>query len=237
MVCKDNWPEGWLDEFLVLHQYGFSRILNNRKNTIVWVNKEGNEKLFSINNIWKDMEVEDGKVDWYNVIWFNKNIPRHAFVLWVALQGRLSTQDRIAAWKPNDVMQCGFCKKCLDSVEHLFFSCAYPKNVWRELQNLLNVNLYFNWRNCVEEPKRLPNNNNIWSIVRRLTFGAVVYYIWKERNNRIFRKEKRDEKIIVQIIKEVIQLKMAGFVVKDSIAVREIEAKWNVKIQRTIERM
>ncbi|GKA59809.1 RNA-directed DNA polymerase, eukaryota, reverse transcriptase zinc-binding domain protein [Tanacetum coccineum] len=144
MVCKDNWPEGWLDEFLVLHQYGFSRILNNRKNTIVWVNKEGNEKLFSINNIWKDMEVEDGKVDWYNVIWFNKNIPRHAFVLWMALQGRLSTQDRIATWKPNDVMQCGFYEKCLDSVEHLFFSCAYPKNVWRDLQNLLNVNLSFN---------------------------------------------------------------------------------------------
>ncbi|GKB61174.1 RNA-directed DNA polymerase, eukaryota, reverse transcriptase zinc-binding domain protein [Tanacetum coccineum] len=154
VVCRDNWPEGWLDEFPVLHQYGFPRILNNRKDTI-------------------DMEVDDGKVDWYNVIWFNKNIPRHAFVLWMALQGRLSTQDRIAAWKPNDVMQCGFCEKCLDS----------------------------------------------------------------ERNNRIFRKEKRDKKIIVQIIKEVIQLKMAGFVVKDSIAVREIEAKWNAKIQRTIERM
>ncbi|GJV89008.1 RNA-directed DNA polymerase, eukaryota, reverse transcriptase zinc-binding domain protein [Tanacetum coccineum] len=106
VVCRDNCPEGWLDEFPVLHQYGFLRILNNRKDTIVWVNKEGNNKLFSIKNIWKDMEVDDGKVDWYNVIWFNKNIPRHAFVLWMALQGRLSTHDRIAAWKPNDVMQC-----------------------------------------------------------------------------------------------------------------------------------
>ncbi|GJV77011.1 hypothetical protein Tco_1508595 [Tanacetum coccineum] len=86
VVCRDNWPEGWLDEFPVLHQYGFPRILNNRKDTIVWVNKEGNEKLFSIKNVWKDMEVDDGKVDWYNVIWFNKNIPRHAFVLWMALK-------------------------------------------------------------------------------------------------------------------------------------------------------
>nr|GEW40904.1 RNA-directed DNA polymerase, eukaryota, reverse transcriptase zinc-binding domain protein [Tanacetum cinerariifolium] len=137
---------------------------------------------------------------------------------------KLSTQDRIAVWKPNEVMQCVFCKQCLDSIEHLFFTCIYSKNVWKELR-LLSVNMPFSRRNIMEELQRFPNNNNIWSIIRKLMFGAVAYYIWQERNNRVFRDEKIDEMTLVQIIKEIIQLRITGFAVKDSKAVKEVEAR------------
>ncbi|GJV44979.1 RNA-directed DNA polymerase, eukaryota [Tanacetum coccineum] len=63
-------------------------------------------------------------------------------------------------------------------------------------------------------------------------FGAVVYYTWQERNNRVFREEKRDEKTLIQTIKEIVQLKIAGFVVKESRAVREVEDRWSLQIQR-----
>ncbi|GKG46814.1 hypothetical protein Tco_0504011, partial [Tanacetum coccineum] len=63
-------------------------------------------------------------------------------------------------------------------------------------------------------------------------FGAVVYYTWQERNNRVFREEKRDEKTLIQTIKEIVQLKIAGFVVKESGAVREVEDRWSLQIQR-----
>nr|GFA75851.1 reverse transcriptase zinc-binding domain-containing protein [Tanacetum cinerariifolium] len=63
----------------------------------------------------------------------------------------------------------------------------------------------------LEELQRLPNNNNIWSIIRKFMFGVVVYYIWQERNNRVFREEKRDEMTLVQTIKEIIQLRIARF--------------------------
>ncbi|GKA27286.1 hypothetical protein Tco_0713454 [Tanacetum coccineum] len=69
-------------------------------------------------------------------------------------------------------------------------------------------------------------------IVRRIVFGAGVYFIWQERNNRIFKEEKRDVKTMVQLIKEVIRLKIAGFAVKDSRTVQEVEERWNVKIQK-----
>ncbi|GJY36083.1 NIN-like protein [Tanacetum coccineum] len=232
MSYGGNWPDGWTNEYPILSQYGILSIQDGRIDAIVWVDKNGEEKPFSVKNVWKDMECDEAKADWCKVVWFNRNIPRHALVLWMALQNRLNTQDRIAVWKPNDVMHCVFCNQCLDSIEHLFFKCKYSKNVWKELQRLLNVNISFSWRNSVEELQRLPNNNNIWSIVRRLMFGVVVYYIWQERNNRIFREGKRDEKILVQTIKEIIQLKIVGFEVKDSKAVREVEARWNVKIQR-----
>ncbi|GKE84115.1 hypothetical protein Tco_1557857 [Tanacetum coccineum] len=153
--CKDKWPEGWTNEYPILNQFGFPSIQDGIKDETVWVDKSGEERPFSVKNVWKDLKCDEAK--------------------------------------------------CLDSVGHLFFTCVYPKNVWKELQRLLSVNMSFSWRNIVEQ---------------------------LQRNNRVFREEKRDEKTLVQTIKEIIQLRIVGFEVKESKAVREVEARWNVQIQR-----
>ena len=67
------------------------------------------------------MSGSGNKVLWKDVVWFPQSIPRHSFVLWMAVQCRLMTQDRLAAWKPNEDMKCVFCKLTQDSHEHLFF--------------------------------------------------------------------------------------------------------------------
>ncbi|GKD51469.1 RNA-directed DNA polymerase, eukaryota, reverse transcriptase zinc-binding domain protein [Tanacetum coccineum] len=182
--------------------------------------------------VWKDLNEEVAEVDWHRTVWFNKNIPIHAFILWMAIQDRLNTQEMIVVWSLDDGMKCVFYKQCMDSIKHLFFTCDFTLKVWKELQRLLSVNMSFNWIEIMEELKKLPNNQNIWSIVRKLIFGAVVYYIWIERNNRIFKKEERDGKALIQCIKDVVQLKIARFTVKESRAVREVEGRWNIKIQR-----
>nr|GEU58639.1 hypothetical protein [Tanacetum cinerariifolium] len=63
-------------------------------------------------------------------------------------------------------------------------------------------------------------------------FGAMVYYTWQERNNRLFKGGKIDETTLIKTIKETVQLKIASFVVKESRAVREVEDRWNLQIQR-----
>ncbi|GJZ05399.1 RNA-directed DNA polymerase, eukaryota, reverse transcriptase zinc-binding domain protein [Tanacetum coccineum] len=150
--------------------------------------------------VWKDLNEEVAEVDWHRTVWFNKNIPIHAFILWMAIQDRLNTQEMIVVWSLDDGMKCVFYKQCMDSVKHLFFTCDFTLKVWKDLQRLLSVNMSFNWIEIMEELKKLPNNQNIWSIVRKLIFGAVVYYIWIERNNKIF-KEERDGKALIQCIK------------------------------------
>ncbi|GKD73351.1 reverse transcriptase domain-containing protein [Tanacetum coccineum] len=114
----------------------------------------GKETKFTIKAVWLDMCSSDPKVGWHSVIWFNKCIPRHAFVLWMAVQKRLSTQDRVA--------------------------------------------------------------------------------VWILENGRMFKKDKRDEKTVLQIIKETVRLKMASFKVKNSMALREVESRWDMSFKKVV---
>ncbi|GJV03652.1 RNA-directed DNA polymerase, eukaryota, reverse transcriptase zinc-binding domain protein [Tanacetum coccineum] len=174
------------------------------------------------------------KMEWYPVIWYNMSIPKHTFVVWMALQNKLMTQENIAKWKDDDGMKCSLCQCCMDSIEHLFFMCPYTNAVWGEIQKMLNVQLSYVWHIIVDELIGLPNNKNVWSIVRRLVFGAAVYFIWQERNRRMFQNEKREVKNVVEIIKETVRLKLASFVVKNGRTVRNVEAVWGIKFYRKV---
>ncbi|GJU97187.1 hypothetical protein Tco_1326458 [Tanacetum coccineum] len=114
----------------------------------------------------------------------------------------------------------------------LFFTCEFSNGAWNELLKLLNVRLGDSLDQIIIEMKALPLNKNIWSIVRMIVCNAVVYYIWQERNNRIFKNEKRDKDTIINIVKETVGMKLLGLRVKESITVKEVKGRWNIKMQR-----
>ncbi|GKG43665.1 RNA-directed DNA polymerase, eukaryota, reverse transcriptase zinc-binding domain protein, partial [Tanacetum coccineum] len=49
--------------------------------------------------------------------------------MWMAVQNKLTTQDKIAVWKPNEILECALSNQCPDSHNHLFFNCPYSSNV------------------------------------------------------------------------------------------------------------
>ncbi|PWA58458.1 hypothetical protein CTI12_AA400660 [Artemisia annua] len=71
------------------------------------------------------------------IVWYNHCIPRHAFILWLAILGRLSTQDRLAKWYPGRMDKCALCEDCLDSHEHMCFKCPYDRKIWKEIKELI----------------------------------------------------------------------------------------------------
>ncbi|GKA05183.1 RNA-directed DNA polymerase, eukaryota, reverse transcriptase zinc-binding domain protein [Tanacetum coccineum] len=186
--------------------FSIGKILVRNKDTIVWLASNGQEQKFKISNVWKERVNNDSKVDWYSM-------------------------DKLTVWRPNEDFKCVLCNKCSDSHNHLFFTCEFSKEVWNELLKKLNVSLSRSWDQIIDEIKDLPANRNIWSIVRRLVCGAAVYYIWQERNNRLFRNEKRESKTVLNIAMEAVVMKLIGLKVKDS-TVKEVEERWNVKMQR-----
>ncbi|GJZ26972.1 protein LAZ1, partial [Tanacetum coccineum] len=63
--------------------------------------------------------------------------------------------------------------------------------------------------------KLIAHKRTAVSIIRRLLFAASSYYIWTERNNRLFKKVKRSPDDIGDIIKVTVQLKLLFFKFKN----------------------
>ncbi|GKD90071.1 RNA-directed DNA polymerase, eukaryota, reverse transcriptase zinc-binding domain protein, partial [Tanacetum coccineum] len=131
------------------------------EDTAVWMSRNGHEKKFKISNVWMDMNSNGTKVDWHLLVWFAQSIPRHAFVTWLAIHGRLMTQDKLMMRKANEDLKCALCNQCSDSHNHLFFTCEFSKEVWNELLKLLNVRLSESWDQILIEMKVLHPNKNV----------------------------------------------------------------------------
>ncbi|GJU12498.1 retrovirus-related pol polyprotein from transposon TNT 1-94 [Tanacetum coccineum] len=100
------------------------------KDKAIWRCNNGSLKDYSTKQVWGDYKVQHPKVDWRSLVWFSQNIPSHAFVLWMAIQKRLMTQDRIYQWNKDNSMKCCLCSSCMDSHDHLFFQFSLSSASW-----------------------------------------------------------------------------------------------------------
>ncbi|GJR80797.1 RNA-directed DNA polymerase, eukaryota, reverse transcriptase zinc-binding domain protein [Tanacetum coccineum] len=113
----------------ILNQY-VVHVLNKEINDkLMWISNNGSEKEFASSHVWKDMRILNGNVQWLKVIWFSHNIMSLAFVLWMAVKGKLVTQDKLAKWYSGKDWKCPLCLKTEDSHKHLFYDCDYSKTV------------------------------------------------------------------------------------------------------------
>ncbi|GJT93774.1 hypothetical protein Tco_1082619 [Tanacetum coccineum] len=71
------------------------------------------------------------KVD--TVLWKDKsgkNILRHAFITWLAINRKVKTQDSVALWQNIDNLKCSLCQLVQDSHSLLFIGCEFSSKVW-----------------------------------------------------------------------------------------------------------
>nr|GEX14201.1 hypothetical protein [Tanacetum cinerariifolium] len=157
-------------------------------------------------------------------------IPRHAFILWLAIQGKLMTQDRMEKWQNNVDLKCALCKSCADLHEHLFFKCAYTLKVWKEMlkktNNLQNKNQLMKVVDIISKAR---NRNSIRMVIKKLVLAATVYFLWQERNQRLFRNEIRTEEVICKVISEQVRHQLISLRVKKSTNVIKEATKWNLQ--------
>ena len=44
---------------------------------------------------WEQLRRHRQMVEWHDIVWFKNAVPRHSFLLWMAVQQKLTTQDRL----------------------------------------------------------------------------------------------------------------------------------------------
>ena len=122
----------------------------NVNGKVVWQDKDGKIVDYSTKVVYDTISQTGSKVEWHKVVWFSQCNPRMAFILWMALRGKLQTQDRIMRWNNDPDMKCSLCKKVHDSHNHLFFECDFSKSIWCGLkQKMGNVWMSDTWEDII----------------------------------------------------------------------------------------
>ncbi|GKA17566.1 hypothetical protein Tco_0697403 [Tanacetum coccineum] len=68
------------------------------------------------------------------------------------------------------------------------------------------------------------------SVVGRLVLAASSYYVWQERNNRLFSKGERRVEELRDIITDVVRLKLASLRFKSTARVERLRTFWKLLV-------
>ena len=117
-------------------------------------------------------------------IWKAKCIPRIKFFVWLLLSDRLNTRNMLRKRQFNvgNTFDCSMCAADTEeTVERLFFGCAFSHSCW----NCLSFPILYNSNE--DRLHLLAHAKERWK--RKLfmeIFAIAAWNIWKERNNFYF---------------------------------------------------
>ncbi|CAN1748138.1 Putative ribonuclease H protein At1g65750 [Linum perenne] len=129
----------------------------------------------------------------FSTIW-KKGVPsKICGFLWLLFHGNISTFDNLSKRGFIGPNLCVLCRADLESVSHLFFSCNFARTVWNVFSSKVSIHGPFHivadllvegWqtRNCSREFEKFG----------KFFLHAFVWFMWGERNGRIFRDEDLD---------------------------------------------
>ncbi|KAL0287889.1 UNVERIFIED_CONTAM: putative mitochondrial protein [Sesamum radiatum] len=187
--------------------------------------KPGN---FSSQSVFSFLQPASPPVLWHQLLGGKFKIPRHDFILWLAVLERLSTMDRL--WASRSDAGCMLCGgQILETHEHLFFECSFSKRCL----DLLKHRVRFQWLRCGW------HRDVIWASGRwrgkhllnqafRAVLASIVYYIWRERNNRRFSATASSAEAVVSRAVEEVRCRIISANCKPSLQLFVLYRIWKI---------
>ncbi|XP_044481548.1 uncharacterized protein LOC123208252 [Mangifera indica] len=165
---------------------------------------------FSIDSAWDFIRPRRDVNSTHHLLWFSGHIPRHSFILWLATLGRLRTMDRLQHFGIVHSTACVLCGSAIETHDHLFFSCHFSTYVWREIKaRTLQTWPSFSWASLVHWASlHLRQRKHFGHLISRLSLSATVYFLWYERNNRVFHQASRHRREVVRDICDVVRARI-----------------------------
>ncbi|GKC88006.1 reverse transcriptase domain, reverse transcriptase zinc-binding domain protein [Tanacetum coccineum] len=202
-------------------------LFTDLEDVLEWRDLKGGVHPFSVSIAWDCIRPRQDKVDWSDVVWFSNYIPRHSFHLWLVIRRKLRTQDTLI--HSNAPLLCSLCERTPDSHDHLFFECVFSNQVWDHLKVLAGLNqVSASFASIMSHLVPISKRRHARSVIAKIVVAACSYYIWQERNWRLFRNKKRSVAQLIECIKSSVRLKLLTCRFKKSKAGREFCRHWNL---------
>nr|XP_009608448.1 uncharacterized protein LOC104102448 [Nicotiana tomentosiformis] len=148
---------------------------------------------FSIRTIYIRLRGDFTKVPWRRLVCNNAGLPKWIFTLYLVAHRRLLTKDRLRRWGCLDDAVYPICNTEEEkTIDHLFFSCSYSSQVWTAMLEWQGIHRQvMPWEHGLAWAERHYTKKNSRAKVYRMTLAGSMYYIWQERNGRIFQANQK----------------------------------------------
>ena len=116
-----------------------------------------------------------------------------------------------------------------DSHEHLFFMCSFSSQVWSRIRHLAQMqHVRHNWSDIAGCLLQRGNSNSAKSVLGKLLVAAASYFIWQERNLRLFTNKVRPIEQLVDLIASTVRFKIVTLRFKNTNQVQRMIEDWNI---------
>ncbi|XP_022003043.1 uncharacterized protein LOC110900463 [Helianthus annuus] len=235
-----KWPQAWNDLYPVLINLPVPILEQNMEDRLSWKDLEGNTCSFGSGVVWDSIRNRDGIVSWANMVWFTQCIPRHLFHMWLVCKDKLKTQDRLAAWEAGSetnlrLMCCPLCRYGRDSRDHLFFQCSFASKIWNSVKTMVDLDsVTDNWSSIMIWMAQYAESKKLVHVICKILIAASSYFVWQERNNRLFSKNCRTPEQVAQVIVHTVRLKVMGFKEDNNPVNRRVLEKWKIPTENQV---
>ncbi|MFS7908031.1 putative reverse transcriptase zinc-binding domain-containing protein [Helianthus anomalus] len=230
-----KWPQAWLDLFPVLFTLSVPNLVPGTMDRLVWKDLNGKMCEFQSAQVWDTIRSRENQVMWTNMVWFSQCILRHSFHLWLAFRNKLKTQDRLTVWEAGsltnlNLMACPLCYADRESRDHLFFRCSFADQVWNNVKTFVQLGSVDNsWDSLLLWVDQHSSSKKADHVVCKLLIAASSYYIWQERNNKIFKNQQRTIDQVAEVIQNSVRLRLMGFRFRLGSTKKRIFKLWKIE--------
>ncbi|XP_058217275.1 uncharacterized protein LOC131328341 [Rhododendron vialii] len=177
----------------------------DREDEVIWaISSTGH---YNTKHTWEALRNRGEKVQWASLVWFSRSVSKWSFILWLACLRRLSTKERLRHRGLTIDSVCVLCSQRDETLQHLFFACSYFRSIWMViLQRFLVQRDPEEWDSELRWAIDHCRGKSFRSFLLKLVLAAGVYYIWLERNSRVFGGNHRGVAQVLASIEDNVRL-------------------------------
>ena len=159
-----------------------------------------------VKDIWESSRIPGTMPPWFSFVWCKFRIPKVAFTVWLIVQERLLTKDRMQHFHMAVNRTCVLCGLADESHAHLFCSCTFTRSIYASWHWPISaVWNDFSLGNIIVSP----GLRSIEQDMSNLFVSVVLYSVWRERNSRIHSLSSRDAASLIDEVKSTVRSKLS----------------------------
>ncbi|KAL2247958.1 UNVERIFIED_CONTAM: hypothetical protein Sindi_2648100 [Sesamum indicum] len=196
VISAGEWQWPTITDFECLEITHNLPLIFGGEDRVVWRCDEGQPTTQALYRLFTHPEP---KVGWSSLLLGSLKIPRHSFILWLAILGKLPTTDK--SW-----------------LSHLGVCILRIRFHWPNRD----------WATDIEWATRKWRGEHIINRAYRTLLAACVYHIWKERNLRRFDHTERTPATLSILIINDVRQRILSVDLASSVSTRALYRLWRI---------